>query len=1251
MSSSLGHLPTESTIAARLSSSPSAPTPPALPTAASAGANSDLGNTRREEASDSEAETIVLPVRKRRNGDGSRGRNRRGSSADGDAWESDSSARRSKRHRKRREADVYSSELSSAPSAPSSPVRGLNHVRGVRGRSPAAKLQYQRPSLSRKRKAPGDAEHDDGNSNAQSTHSPRRNSRSSPFSLSPPPTSNRTRAVQTSTHSPAKPPHKVKQRKVPRPLSNTRDKRSSDDRSPSSSRQGSPSSVPPLLRPSAARTPGSPAHTVSMPHKPKRDASGRTLLHRAAQRGILEEVIQIYNQNKELLNAEDNAGYIPLHEASLNGNTEVVRFLLASGSWVDVQSSHELDTPLMDAVENGHLEVVKLLLEAGADPKMRNKSGADALECLGENTPDSEAIEAALRAALQKRKSKRSSDDENRNSATVESLSSRDPSVASPTNDTGPPTSRQGASRRRNARSDQTKNEMLWVEGGKNGLQKLREKARLGDNTIVYACLERGVEPDVESLIGAIKGGHEETVSLLLAFNANADPEPSKSATTGKRNTEETPMLAAIGRNNLKILGYLLDRVDPLRRDVRGRTYMDIARERAGDNWEKEVEMLQAAYDKAVKTSATTSAGKCDKPQKKVEPADNSTAKRVRPQRDSMRRSESIQAKKEDLGSDREFNTEPRTRQKDHRPRDSEPGSLPLVKKKRRLIPGKELLAEKNSSISKVEEQKLSKPHKESRMIESRDSHPPRFKKELKDKDIDMPDVPEVRSKRRGHSHEPGSSSIIRTAPEKPVAKMVPLEKRKNKEFIDSITSKPLKPTSVDSEKKKRKLTAVGLKERDDASSRKVRKSADIDNGRPKDSRWDELRTKRLESETRSETSGKEDEPKKAVKDSELLKARKFAKEEKRLAQEEERKQKEAERKEREEQRKEEEGRLRKALEEQECLRMDYLMSEQRNIINKAMEESKRAREEEQARKLEEERIAEEQRQAELKRLEEERRLLEEQQRLAEEKRLREEEEERERRRIAEEEEERRRLEEEARKRAEAEEKLQMELREAAERRRREEEAELQRQLEIQRQEEEARRREQEEAEQRYLQEEKRRQAEIRRREALPFALRVAAENPYTIPSLSEAAKYLPFYSNSTEPVNGDAKHNGVSKPCEWILNIQAALVLGITDLSFESYRLESREISDAHRLRMWTLLRPMLSEPVTFKSNPDEILSNQQANKEKFLRMNPLFWMKLDDFFSIIRSDARYSHFLTKGAIRTSWVDFVWTNCGFLSL
>ena len=285
----------------------------------------------------------------------------------------------------------------------------------------------------------------------------------------------------------------LKYRKIPPPLNSlSREKRSGDEASSSSpsSRDDSPAHTSRHLRrhQSSVRTPGSP---VSMSHKPKRDTAGRTHLHRACQRGAVAEVETILGQGKEFLNEEDNAGYMPLHEACLHGHLDVVKVLINNGAWLDVPSRLELDTPLLDAVDNGHADVVKYLLELGADPRKRNKQGQTALDANDANreTPEVfQEIEDLLKVAINKLRTKRSSDDENpRASAAADSHSSRDPSVASPVHQSPQASSVPTAPRRRNARTERSRKDLLWLDAGKDGLRKFRETAREGDQQMVHA--------------------------------------------------------------------------------------------------------------------------------------------------------------------------------------------------------------------------------------------------------------------------------------------------------------------------------------------------------------------------------------------------------------------------------------------------------------------------------------------------------------------------------------------------------------------------------------------------------------------------------------------------------------------------------------------------------------------------------------------------------------------------------------------
>jgi hypothetical protein len=588
-----------------------------------------LSPTKRdqEDGNLSEAETVVLHP-----SDDVRGRKELGT--DGD-WrgrikeedsgneEDDTSPRKRRRKSVSRRGgrgddddDVdgdYSSDLSSARS--SSPMRRRGGGRGERSRT------YPQPNSSRKRKAPTDTatSDDEAQPKLETQFRPTRRRNSTLSTLESSLHQTRKHTIRSSSPAPnrlspasgtkLRSQEKKKLRKVPPPLNTNRTDASDDDYVSDESRQGSPHRHR-RLNSINARTPGSP---INMSHKPKRDTAGRTHLHRACARGAISDIRTILSQGTESINTEDNAGYMPIHEAALHGHLEAVRLLCDYGAQIDVQSRFDMDTPLLDAVENGHVEVVQLLLSKGADPRRRDSKGRNCIDAIKESEigfEEREEIENMLKLAIKQQRptQPRGSDDETRasNSADRDSPSSRDVSVTSPAHQSPP--APQQKSRRRNARAEQSRKDLLWLDAGKGSVNKLRDGSRTGDNQLVHALLETGLKPDTEALIGAIKGGHAEIVSLLLAYDADADPVPGAMEKEGGRRKreismpigEETPMLAAIGRGNVEIIKYLLENgADPRRKDSKGRLYHEIAREREGECWQEEVELLRTAWQKA----------------------------------------------------------------------------------------------------------------------------------------------------------------------------------------------------------------------------------------------------------------------------------------------------------------------------------------------------------------------------------------------------------------------------------------------------------------------------------------------------------------------------------------------------------------------------------------------------------------------------------------------------------------------------
>jgi hypothetical protein len=303
-------------------------------------------------------------------------------------------------------------------------------------------------------------------------------------------------------------------------------------------------------------------------------------------------VVLRYGERPEDLNVPDNAGNTPLQVASLNGEEQIVKFLLDAGCEINTKNIDK-DTPLIDAVENGNVEVVKLLLEAGANPRTVNASGDEPYELVPTDLKDDEYDEIRKLLADAKANSRPGRRSEEQQAGPDKPPRSRRASVASPSRSPPPMSSTTG--RRKTGRSEATRNDLLWTQPTS---ENLREFAAKGDEQGVVSILNILQKADNASLIAAAKGGHFDVLSLMYAIgDADADPNPLRGS--GHKPGYNTPMLAAIGRGNMDNIQLILGQpgFDPTRRLFEDKTYYELSRSRQGENWEEEYDILKKAYE------------------------------------------------------------------------------------------------------------------------------------------------------------------------------------------------------------------------------------------------------------------------------------------------------------------------------------------------------------------------------------------------------------------------------------------------------------------------------------------------------------------------------------------------------------------------------------------------------------------------------------------------------------------------------
>ncbi len=101
-------------------------------------------------------------------------------------------------------------------------------------------------------------------------------------------------------------------------------------------------------------------------------------IHELAQKGDLEGVKTLIEQNPELVNARDKDGRTPLHWACRGVHLEVVKFLVDKGADVNAEDSNKV-VPLHSLAIRNSTEAIELLLARGADVDAKDYGANTAL--------------------------------------------------------------------------------------------------------------------------------------------------------------------------------------------------------------------------------------------------------------------------------------------------------------------------------------------------------------------------------------------------------------------------------------------------------------------------------------------------------------------------------------------------------------------------------------------------------------------------------------------------------------------------------------------------------------------------------------------------------------------------------------------------------------------------------------------------------------------------------------------------------
>mmetsp|Transcript_2659 Transcript_2659/g.2816 ORF Transcript_2659/g.2816 Transcript_2659/m.2816 type:complete len:242 (+) Transcript_2659:366-1091(+) len=96
--------------------------------------------------------------------------------------------------------------------------------------------------------------------------------------------------------------------------------------------------------------------------------------------GNNNDIRRTLQENKEIVDFQDEYGFTALMAAAAGGRTETVQILLAAGAKTDITDKNGI-TALSCAAHKGHIDVIDLLLDAGASTDIEDNEGCNVYVC------------------------------------------------------------------------------------------------------------------------------------------------------------------------------------------------------------------------------------------------------------------------------------------------------------------------------------------------------------------------------------------------------------------------------------------------------------------------------------------------------------------------------------------------------------------------------------------------------------------------------------------------------------------------------------------------------------------------------------------------------------------------------------------------------------------------------------------------------------------------------------------------------